>query len=125
MRVYRLGKVRWDVLAAPDVLEFLEGLDKSLTQARDSMLALLRRTAPVEPPNRWPLVDRLTSDILEFRRGRLRVLWFYDEGRVIVCTHGYLKKTRSAPRAQIGRAERKRTEYFSAKASGKLEIVDL
>jgi len=125
MRVYRLGNVRWEVLATPDVLEFFAGLDKSMAQTREAMLALLVDRVPVAVPRSLPLVDRLTKELLEFRRGRLRVLWFYDEGRVVVCTHGFMKTTRKTPRAQIERAKRTRRAYLAAKTSGELEIVDL
>ena len=38
---------------------------------------------------------QIQGDIYEFIKRRLRVLWFYDKGRVIVCIHGFIKDTQT------------------------------
>jgi putative component of toxin-antitoxin plasmid stabilization module len=52
------------------------------------------------------LVDR-DNGIYELRVGRkniARVFWFYQRGRVIIATNGYVKKTQKADTAEIQRA---------------------
>ncbi len=56
-----------------------------------------------------------SDDIWEFRAGALRILCFRDDGALILCTHGFVKKSQKAPVSEIERAERYRTQYFAAK----------
>ncbi|OPZ37110.1 MAG: helix-turn-helix protein [Synergistetes bacterium ADurb.BinA166] len=56
---------------------------------------------------------QITSD-------QYRIMWFYDEGRLIICTHYFVKKTQKTPPAQIERAKRMRDAYFKDKADGNL-----
>lgn len=56
---------------------------------------------------------QITSD-------QYRIMWFYDEGRLIICTHYFVKKTQKTPPAQIERAKRIRDAYFKDKADGNL-----
>jgi phage-related protein len=53
----------------------------------------------------------------------LRVLWFYDEGRMIVCTHGYWKTTRRTPLGEIDKARRLRSDYLLAKSGNYRRII--
>ena len=70
----------------------------------------------------------LDDGIYEFRktprRGpALRVLWFYDEGRVIVCTQGYWKTTQRTPPGEIEKARRLRSDYLLAKRMNSLRVI--
>ena len=56
--------------------------------------------------------------------GTLRVLYFYDKGRVVVCVNGVLKKSNKTPDDLIDAAVRIRREYLDAVKSNSLEIVD-
>jgi hypothetical protein len=40
---------------------------------------------------------------------------FWDDGGLIVCTHGYIKDKQKAPKAESKRAERMKRDYFEAK----------
>ena len=51
------------------------------------------------------------------------VLWFYDEGRLVICTHGFWKGVRTAP-AEIRRAKQIRERYLQDKLRGLLQIDD-
>ena len=66
--------------------------------------------------------------IYEFRKtpkrgAALRVLWFYDEGKVVVCTHGFWKTTPRTARVEIEKAQRLRSEYLLAKRRNSLRII--
>lgn len=93
------------------------------------MLALLRQQLPTSgPPHNEEVSKQLEGDIYEFRktprRGpALRVLWFYDEGRIVVCTHGFWKTTQRTPAAEIEKAKRLRKDYLHAKRTNSLRIV--
>ena len=60
--------------------------------------------------------------MFEFKtKGGVRVMGFWDEGLLIVCTHGFLKKSQKTPPGEIDRAVVARFEYFAAKEQGLLK----
>jgi len=135
MRLVRIARDRWDVQAACDsrgscqVLDFLSELGGAYEAAREGMLALLHRHIPVNGLRqlREPLCKPLGNDLFEFRREpkgrRLRVIWFYDVGRVVVCACAFTKDAET-PRAQITRALRLRAQYFSDQRQGLNRVED-
>ena len=107
------------------LLDFLNGLEADLANDRDKMLGVLERSAINGPDKHNTEVSRpLGFGIYEFKRGNLRVLWFYDSGRVIVCTHGFVKKGQKTPRQQIDTAQRHMERYLTAKGENTLEVSD-
>jgi phage-related protein len=64
----------------------------------------------------------LGDGIYELREGRLRVLYFLDDGRMIVATHGFAKSTQKTPPAEQVHALALRKRYFGAKRTGRLVI---
>jgi len=134
MRLLRIARLEWDVLAVCDqrgdcqVLSFLEELTGLEGQAAADMLTMLRRTvARFGPQMREPLCKALGEGIFEFRRQpkgkKLRVLWFYGGTAVIVCTAAF-KKAERTPRIQLDRARFLRKQYWLARSRGELEITD-
>jgi hypothetical protein len=62
-----------------------------------------------------------SDQIFEFKTTRgLRLFCFFDEGAVILCTHGIIKKGRKTPPGEIAHAENWKRRYFEAKAAGQL-----
>jgi len=93
------------------------------------MLVLLHQHLPAHGPvHNEDISKHLDDGIYEFRktprRGpALRVLWFYDEGRVIVCTQGYWKTTQRTPPGEIEKARRLRSDYLLAKRMNSLRVI--
>lgn len=119
LRVVRSG--RWQVLAfcrgrgdCP-LLEFLAGIAPNLDRDRRRLLALLDRIQRQGPPHNDAVSHQVGDGLWELIRGRLRVLWFYDEDRVIVATHGFVKKSRKTPRSEVERADEWRATYRVAR----------
>lgn len=53
-----------------------------------------------------------------------RLLWFYDEGHIIICTHVFYKnKNGRTPPKEIERACNIKVEYFEAKRANQLKFV--
>ena len=131
MRVRRLPfEGTYSILAACDnrggclLLDFLNGLGAGLEKDADRMLALLERVAQQGSQRNDKISHKIEGDIWEFIQGRLRVFYFYDEGRLVVCTHGFVKKTQKAPKGEIATANRVREQYLAAKRQGLLDIED-
>lgn len=133
MELVRIARRRWDVLAFCDhrgncqVLDFLEDLTGSYQAAAEQMRLLLDRIIPEHgPPKTEPLCKPLGDGLFELRKQpkgkKLRVVWFYGTGAVIVCVAAFTKAERT-PRAEIVRARALQREYWEAKKHGRVEIV--
>lgn len=97
----------------------------------ERMLADLQVSVPQRGPPKNSDASKLLRDkILEFRElvtkgGTLRVLWFYDEGNVVVCANGELKKKDKTSASLIDAAIKDRDRYLADKKLGRLTIKDL
>jgi phage-related protein len=134
MRLIRIARRRWEVLATCDhrggcpVSDFLGSLTGAYQAAAEQMFALLRQIIPENgPPKGEPLCKSLGDGLYELRKQpkgkKLRVVWFYGGGPVIVCTSAFTKAERT-PRTEIARAKILQRRYWEAKKHGRLEIVD-
>ncbi len=127
----KLRKVRagnWQVLAICTdrgncpLLEFLAGLEGGIDKDGRRMLRLLDRVASQGPPRNTEISHQLGPGLWEFIQGRLRVLWFYDEGRLVICSHGFVKKRQKTPPAELERAEEAQRRYLASKRRGDLTM---
>lgn len=135
MRLVRLARERWDVLAVLDhrgrcqVVEFLEALASNYQAAREGMLYLLRVVLPRSgPPVQNSQISKpLGGGIFELRRqpkGRkLRVVFFYDSSFRIVCTSAFTK-AETTPRREIESARFLARRYREAKFRNELIILE-
>jgi phage-related protein len=135
MKLVRLARKRWDVLAVCDsrgecpVTEFLDGLKGTSHQvAAEQMGRLIVIQVPTNgPPKTEPICKPLGDGLFEFRRQpkgkKLRVVWFYGGGAVVVCAVAFTKAERT-PRAEIERARAYQRRYLEAKRDGTLEISE-
>jgi hypothetical protein len=110
-------------------LPYLEFQGEALRRAAREWPKLVRiidYMADAGPPKDEEKSKRLREGIFEFRtKGGLRLLWFYDEGRVVICVNGYIKQGQKIPNAEIDAAIQWKNKYFTAKRSGTLKEVTL
>lgn len=140
MKLVRLARARWDVLATLtddgeycDVLDFL--LEKRYGQqaTRRSLFAFLRESVPLYGPqeDNPELCQRMRpfeDGLYEFRKQpskgqKVRVLFFKD-GHRIICVNGFLK-TDATPQRKLSEAVALRQRYFEDRRRGNIEIIDL
>jgi phage-related protein len=104
------------------LLDFLGDLAPNLQGDRDRMLALLARVGEHGPPRNTEVSHQVDDKIFEFIQGRLRVLWFYEEGMAVICTGGFIKKSQKTPRREKEQAKTLMQQYFESKADASLII---
>lgn len=100
--------------------DFLSGLDANFQKDADRVRALFTHVAK-QGPNLLPveISHNIAPEVFEFIRGRLRIAWFYGTGgKIVVCSHGFVKKGQKTPRAEIEAAQRARNSYLAAHAQG-------
>lgn len=89
--------------------------------------ALLTRVANEGPLNDTDKFKELRGEegLWEFKTsGGLRLLCFWDEGNLIVTTHGYLKDKQKAPKRELQTAQNLKGRYFTAKRDGELDHAE-
>jgi phage-related protein len=131
MRILQLGRGTWTVQAICTDDGECPVMNLLMQSGKPGLrlLADLQQTVPARGPGHNEQFSKyLRDDILEFRQptsrgGTPRVLYFYDAGRVVVCTGGELKKSNKTSDALIDQAIELRERYRAARAAGDL-IVD-
>lgn len=134
MKLVRIAREQWDVLAVVDhrdhcqVLDFLEGLAPNYEAAKEAMLYQLEVILPKHgPPRNVQLSKSLGRGLFELRRqpkGRkLRVVFFYDSGFRIICTSAFTK-AETTPQTEIDRSRLLIQLYLEAKFRNELVILE-
>lgn len=106
-------------------LRFLSSAAPDMQGMAKGFRALFRRYAEA---GRGKLTTELFHEvdnengIWEFVRGRLRIFCFMDSGRLLILTHGTVKKTKKVDRQEVARAIRCKESYLADKASGHITI---
>jgi len=126
---------QWRILAIcdrngkADAVDFLRspGPNDPYASSRRLMLVQLETVAQLPHPPRNTAVSHQVDEefqIYEFIKGDLRLVYFYDEGRTIILSHGFLKGGRKFPPAERTRARKTKTAYFEAKARHDLHFIE-
>lgn len=97
------------------VAEFLDSL-RGRNDVLHKLITAGLRTLKDRSSHGPPLTTAIegTSSLYELRVGGAdiaRVFFFFQPGRQIVCTHGYVKKSQQLDRGEINRAERYRADW--------------
>jgi phage-related protein len=105
-----------------ETVDFMDEMSARRAKEFKKLMALIDRSLEHGPPKNRQKCNSLGNGIWEFKTtGGLRLVWFWDEGRMIVCTHGFKKARQKTPPGEITRALARKSDYFEAKASGLLE----
>jgi phage-related protein len=129
MKLQTVREGEWRVLAVCtergdcDLLDFLEGLVGRLAKDGDRLLRLLQRIADEGIPRNTEISHKLAGDVWELIQGDLRLLYFRDRDRVVVCSHALVKRGRKVPRGDIDQAQARCNAYRTARETGTLEVT--
>jgi phage-related protein len=105
---------KFQTIFLEEIIDFFEGLND---KARIKILFNIDKAQQLNDPQ---LFKKLTSEIWEFRtkyeNQQYRLLAFWDkrdnQDTLVVCTHGFVKKTDKVPSKEIAKAEMIRKDYF-------------
>ncbi len=96
--------------------EFLLSLDYDMRAKMIRTLELLQKNGPAL---REPYSKELAEGIFELRAkfgtNISRLLYFYDEDRLVLLTNGFVKKTQKTPKQEINMAKTYRADYYARK----------
>jgi len=108
---------RFDIVLLEEVDEFLNSLDE---KTREKVLYNLWKSRMI---NDSELFKKLTDDIWEFRTrylgNQVRLLAFIDKNsskpKIVVCTHGFVKKEWKVPKQELDKAAKVMKMYYLSK----------
>lgn len=141
MRLLEIANNQWQILAPVEgqddegaelcpVLEFITGhFGGKYSASAKGLLAMLEKTSTSENGPRIFNDDQChevdkSESIFEFIKGDLRLLWFYGKDRkVVVCSHGFLKKSQKTPDAERQRAIALKKQYMKAHKKQEIEVI--
>lgn len=108
-------KYRFNVDFLEEALNFLLSLNE---KTREKILENIRISRFKRDPK---LLKKVDKEIWEFRTRfktqqiRLFAFWDKESKSLIVCTHGFIKKTQKLPAKELKRARSLRDKYFNSK----------
>lgn len=108
--------------------DFLHQLGQTHPDEHTKLLARLQHAAEHGPPRNHEQSRQLKGRgpvVLEFKTHKLRLFWFYDENRVILCTNGIVKGTPKAQALAIAKARQWKADYLATKQAQTLTIHPL
>jgi len=114
----------WGDEKSCEVLEFLAGLTADGNSDTERILNIIQRTVDHGVPRNEQHCRMLDDGIYEFKApNTARVLWFYDTGRIIICTHGFSGKSGRGrtSKSEIDRAKGIRELYLKEKKNASSE----
>ena len=106
------------------VLSFLVKLSKSNNVEFAKIQARLDQTSHNGPPHNETQCNTLGDGNFELKTKQVRIACFWDEGRLIVCSHAFLKKGQKTPKKELRRLEASKRAYFLAKEKGEIQYED-
>jgi phage-related protein len=106
------------------LLEFLSSEDSSshLAKTKRQMLRRLEAIARSGVPQSPEISHQISGDVWQIGKGDLRVLYFYDRNRIIILSHGFVKKSRKTPQSEIQRAQEALQRYRAER--DRIEILE-
>lgn len=107
------------------MLDFAEQLTRDNPAEGARLMRAFARMATCGPPRNERRSRTLAHDVFELKTtGGVRVLYFFDEGRVVVCSEAMLKPKQRGLESAVKRAARCRWRYLNDKRRGALHISE-
>lgn len=96
--------------------EFLLSLDYDMRAKMIRTLELLQKNGPeLREPYSKELEDGIFELRAKFGTNISRLLYFFDEGKLVLLTNGFVKKTQKTPKQEIKIAKTYRADYYARK----------
>jgi phage-related protein len=86
-------------------------------------MARLRTIAHSGPPRNTAISHQIEPEIWQLEEGRIRILWFYASGKLIIAAHGFVKKTQKTPEREKLIAREALKRYRAAKLRGAVRWI--
>ena len=108
------------------VAEFLSTAATEYTHDFSKITALLEHCVCHGIPRNLQKARKLEGydGLFEFKAGCLRIFWFWDKGKMVICTHGIVKKSQKTPSGALETAEKRMKAFKEARKKNQIEILE-
>jgi phage-related protein len=99
------------------VKEFIDSLSPKVQDKVFWTLRLLRESPILKRPYFGNIEnsDGIREVIIDYGPNTFRILFFFDAGKIVILTHGFMKKTPKTPSEEIKKAETYKKDYLGRK----------
>jgi len=97
------------------VREFIDNLEKKDQQKVMALLVRLADHGMLGNEQKFRKLEGKGAGLWEFKSFQARILCFFDRERLVILTHGFVKKSNATPAVEIEKAVRLRKEYLEDK----------
>ena len=105
-----------------DFLDTSNATDQKDASSRRVMYERLERLVEQKLPTTPGIHHNIDDGIWQISSGKYRLMYFFDKGHIVICTHWFAKQGQKTPRGEIKKARRHREEYFEAKKNNTLSL---
>jgi len=107
------------IVQGENVVEYLEELEQSNVQAHAQIARRLLQLAERGPSRKKDEFNDLGHELYEAKAKKgPRVIFFYDENRLVICSHAFDKQGQKTPKREIETAVSRKRSYFACKEAG-------
>jgi phage-related protein len=107
------------IVQGENVAEYLEELEQSNVPAHAQIARRLLQLAERGPSRKKDEFNDLGHELYEAKAKKgPRVIFFYDENRVVICSHAFDKQGQKTPKREIETAVSRKRSYFVCKEAG-------
>ncbi|MEI6169232.1 MAG: type II toxin-antitoxin system RelE/ParE family toxin [bacterium] len=107
------------IVQGENVVEYLEELEQNNVQAHAQIARRLLQLAERGPSRKKDEFNDLGHELYEAKAKKgPRVIFFYDENRLIICSHAFDKQGQKTPKREIETAVSRKRNYFACKQAG-------
>ncbi|MBR3223413.1 MAG: type II toxin-antitoxin system RelE/ParE family toxin [Kiritimatiellae bacterium] len=123
MVLWKIREAEYGIFAIGDksecaVADFLVKLANDDMAEFAKIQARIDQTSHNGPPHNKEQCNTLGNGNFELKTKRVRIACFWDEGRLIICSHAFLKKGQKTPKCELKRLEANKKAYLQAKDNG-------
>lgn len=86
--------------------DFLNDLERDQPKEYVGIMALIERAAENGPPKNTEKCNPVGDGLFELKHLHTRVLFFYQPGRIILCSHGFWKPNKKKQQEHIKHAKK-------------------
>lgn len=97
------------------VQEFIDSLEKKDQKKVVALLVRLADYGMLGNDQKFHKLEGKGVDIWELKSFQVRIFCFFDKESLMILTHGFVKKARETPTAEIDKAIRLRKEFIEGK----------
>lgn len=107
------------IMQGDNLFEYLEQLEHDNEQAHDQIARRLEQLSERGPSRKKDEFNVLGHDLFEIKaRSGPRVVFFYDQNHIVICSHAFDKQSRKTPKKEIEKAIERKNQYFANKRAG-------